>query len=134
MRKCLLMLFATCLAMSACAADDTSSSLIGSWKLTAFGSVDAPIAVVHDSQAQFTFDDKGSVSGNSGCNGFGGSYEVDGDQITFLEIVSTLMACDSPVMEQEAAVFQVITGTANFKIEGNTLTLTNNGRVLILTR
>jgi heat shock protein HslJ len=59
---------------------------------------------------------------------------VEGDQITFSEIVSTLMACDDPRMEQEDAVRQVLTDTATFTIEGNTLTLTNNEMVLVLTR
>jgi heat shock protein HslJ len=44
------------------------------------------------------------------------------------------MACDDPRMAQEDAVQQVLTDTATFKIEGNTLTLTNNDMVLVLTR
>jgi len=134
MKKCLLILFALCLVLSACSAEDATASLIGSWNLTAYGSANAPTPVVPNSQAQLTFDDNGIVSGNSGCNGFSGGYMVQSDQITFNEIISTLMACDSPLMEQEEAVFQVITETASFKVDGNTLTLTNNDRILILTR
>jgi heat shock protein HslJ len=74
------------------------------------------------------------VTGNAGCNGLGGSYTVEGDLVTFSEVVSTLMACDDPRMEQEDAVVQALSGTATFKIEGNTLTLTNNDMVLVLTR
>jgi heat shock protein HslJ len=74
------------------------------------------------------------VTGNAGCNGLGGTYTVEGDQVTFSEVTSTLMACDDPRMAQEDAVHQVLTDTATFKIEGNTLTLTNNDMVLVLTR
>jgi putative lipoprotein len=73
-------------------------------------------------------------SGNSGCNSPGGNYKVEGDQVTFDQIVSTLMACDDARMAQEDAVHKVLTDTATYRIEGNTLTLTNNDTVLILTR
>jgi heat shock protein HslJ len=70
----------------------------------------------------------------SGCIEFGGGYVVEGEQIRFNEIDSTLKLCDSLIMEQEEAVQQVLTETTTYEIEGNTLTLTNNDRVLILTR
>jgi heat shock protein HslJ len=59
---------------------------------------------------------------------------VEGDQITFSEIVSTLMACEEPLMSQEQAVLGVIADSATYNIDGNTLTLTGNGEVLALTR
>ena len=74
------------------------------------------------------------MAGNSGCNGFGGTYTVEGNQVTFSEIVSTLIACEDARMAQEEAVYRVLSGTATYTIEGNTLTLTNNDLVLVLTR
>jgi putative lipoprotein len=74
------------------------------------------------------------VTGSSGCNGFGGKYIVEGDQITFSEIVSTLMACDDARMAQEAAVLAVLSDTATYTIDGSTLTLTNNDVVLVFAR
>ena len=134
MKKVLLILFVAVLAVSACTAEGSSASLIGSWKLTAYGPADAPTPAVADAEAELTFNEDGTVTGNSGCNGFGGSYTAEGNQVTFSEIVSTLMACEDPRMEQEDAVHKVLTDTATFKIEGNTLTLTNNNMVLVLTR
>lgn len=118
--------------LSACSAknQDTSASLLGSWKLNSYDSVPA---VAHAS-AELTFNDDGTITGNSGCNGFGGKYKVDRDQVTFSDVVSTLMACDEPRMSQEGAVHQVLNNTAIFKIEGDTLTLSNNNNVLVLTR
>ena len=110
------------------------TSLIGSWKLTSYGPADAQTPAVADAEAGLTFKEDGTVTGNSGCNGLGGDYTVEGDQVTFGQIVSTLMACDEPRMAQEDAVHQVLTDTAAYKIEGNTLTLTNNDLVLVLTR
>ena len=136
MKKYLLTLLVICLAVTACSTknEEPSASLIGPWKLTSYGPADARTAAVPDAGAALTFNQDGTVTGNSGCNGFGGSYTVEGDKITFKDIVSTLMACDGPRMEQEDAVHKALTDTASYKIEGNTLTLTNGDMVLSLTR
>jgi heat shock protein HslJ len=134
--KYLITLILICLAISACTARNTgaSPSLIGSWKLTEYGPVDSPVPAVEGVEAGLTFNENGTVSGTSGCNGLGGDYTVEGNQITFGEFVSTLMACDDPIMQQEEAAHKVMTGTAIYKIEGDTLTVTNNDMVLVLTR
>jgi putative lipoprotein len=132
MKKYLLLLLMISLTVSACTAERPSVSLTGSWKLTSYGPAGAPTPAVANVEAGLTFNTDGTVTGNSGCNSFGGSYAVNGDKVTFKEIISTLMACDDPRMAQEEAVHKVLTDTATFKIEGNTLTLTNNGMVLVL--
>jgi heat shock protein HslJ len=137
MKKYLLTLLSVCLALAACSAqngEEPSASLIGSWKLTAFGPPSAPIPAVEGAEAGLTFNEDGTVTGSSGCNGLGGDYTVEGDQITFGEFVSTLMACDDPIMSQEGIVHEVLRGTAGYKIAGDTLTITNNGQVLVFTR
>jgi heat shock protein HslJ len=161
MKKYLLILFIMALAVSACSAQGTqqstepskpteqpqnteespstqepaaSASIIGAWKLTAYGPADAPTPAVEGGDAGLTFNEDGTVSGSSGCNGLGGDYTVQGDQITFGEFVSTLMACDEPIMAQEEAAHHVMTGTATYKIEGDTLTITNNDMVMVMTK
>lgn len=137
MRTYLCILFLLSLMLSACFAqgtDEPSASLIGSWKLTAYGPVDAPIPAVEGTTAGLTFNEDGTVTGSSGCNGLGGDYTVEGNQVTFGEFVSTLMACEDPIMAQEDAAHQVLTGIAAYEIEGEVLTITNNDSVLILTR
>jgi len=131
-KKSLLILFIIYLALSACSSKATASSLIGSWKLTSYGPANSLIVAVPNTEAGLTFKEDGTVTGNSGCNGLGGKYKVQGDQITFDQIVSTLMACDDPRMAQEEVVHKVLTDTASFKIAGNTLTITNNDMVLVL--
>ena len=135
MKKYILILLILGLAISGCNYSNltSSDSLIGSWKLISFGSASAPTPAVAGADAGITYNNDRTITGNSGCNGFGGKYKVDGNQITFSEIASTLMACDDARTAQETAVKQVLTGTATYKIEGNTLTLTNNNMVLILT-
>jgi heat shock protein HslJ len=153
MKKYLIMLFSIALVISACSAPNTQqateqpqptkpsqstqeppASLIGPWQLTAYGSASAPTLAIEGAAAGLTFNEDGTVSGSSGCNGMGGDYTVEGDQISFGEFVSTLMACDPPIMEQEDAAHKVLSGTATYKIEDDTLTITNNDLVLVLTR
>ncbi|MCR4330828.1 MAG: META domain-containing protein [Patescibacteria group bacterium] len=40
-----------------------------------------------------TFNDQGTFSATTDCNGVGGKYTVKGDKISFHEMVSTLMSC-----------------------------------------
>ena len=136
MNKLLLLVLAIGLVISACTAkNETSSpSLIGSWKLTSYSHADVLTPAVSGTEAGLTFNDDGTLTGNSGCNGLGGSYKVEGNQVTFSEVVSTLMACDEPRMAQEGAFHQVLTETPTFNIEGNTLTIMNNDYVLVLAR
>lgn len=140
MKKYLLILLLLSLLVTACSsraaqgAQDPSAALVGSWKLTAYGPAAAPTPAVAGVDAGLTFNKDGTVSGTSGCNGLGGDYTVEGDKITFGEFVSTLMACDDPIMAQEDGAHKVMTGTAAYKIEGDTLTITKDDMVLILTR
>src|SRR5215212_3461223 len=159
MKKYLPMLVIFALALSACSAQSTpqnvpqgtepstntgqqsatdepaaSESLLGAWKLTAYGPASAPAPAAEGVDAGLTFNEDGTITGTSGCNGLGGDYTVEGDQITFGEFASTLMACDEPIMKQEEAAHKVMTGSAAYKIEGDTLTITKDDMVLVLTR
>jgi heat shock protein HslJ len=136
-KKYLLTLLIVSLATSACSAQNTeepAASLIGAWKLTSYGTASSPVPAAEDTEAGITFNEDGTVAGNSGCNGFGGNYTVEGDQVTFSEIVSTLIACEEPIMSQEGAVLEALTDAVVYEIEGNTLTLTNGDMALVLTR
>ncbi len=132
MKRILLMSLFLIVLLSACGGQ-ASASLVGTWKLSAYGPKETPTPAVTGAEATLTFDNKGSVTGNGGCNSLGGTYKVNGDQITFSDIVSTLMACDDARMAQESAVAKVLSGAAKYEIKDSTLTLTNDDMVLIFT-
>ena len=50
--------------------------------------------------ATFTAD---AVSGSSGCNTFSGGYTLDGINVTIGPLASTMMGCEQPLMDEEAA-------------------------------
>ncbi len=58
-------------------------------------------------QATISFGD-GRISGNSGCNGFGGSYRFARGTLTAGPLISTKMACLGPVMIEEQAILQLL--------------------------
>ena len=132
MKRTLMILMVFMLALSACSAQE-SRSIVGSWELIEFGPAGSAMPAVEDSEAGLTFNEDGSVSGSTGCNGAGSEYTVDGDQIEFAPFVSTLMACEDPIMEQETTFHQVLNGTATYEIDGDTLTLSRDGMVLVFT-
>ena len=131
MKKYLLILFIICLMVSACASKENTRSLVGSWRLTAYGPVDSTTPAVPDVDAFLIFGEDGTLAGNTGCNELGGDYTVEGDQITFGQIVSTRIACPDLQMAQEEAMLRVLMETASFNIEGDTLTITKNDMVLV---
>jgi heat shock protein HslJ len=130
-KKSLLVLFILSLALSACASGSNSPSIVGTWKLTAYGPADSPTPAVADVDATLTFDADGKVGGSGGCNSLGGDYTVEGEQITFGPIISTMMACADPIMAQEGMVTQVMNESASYAIDGNTLTISRDGNILV---
>jgi len=111
----------------------SSLSIQGQWQLVSYGSPSAQTPAVPDVEASIEFNTEGRISGNVGCNSFGGEYTVDGNTITFGSIMSTMMACMGPVEEQESAVLSVLQKSTTFVIDGNTMTVTSaNGDASIV--
>jgi heat shock protein HslJ len=96
------------------------------WVLASYGDPSDPQAVLEGSEITAEFDSaEGTVSGSAGCNHYFGSYEVDGEAITFGLLGSTLMACLEPegIMQQEQAYLAALASAATYRIEGNKLEL-----------
>ncbi|ASK32020.1 heat-shock protein [Chryseobacterium sp. T16E-39] len=62
-------------------------------------------------------------SGNAGCNGIGGTFEIKPDimRIKFNQGMSTMMACDD--LETEQLFTKALLAADNYSLNGNTLTL-----------
>ncbi len=91
------------------------------WQLTAYldaSGAQAPAQV--ESTIRF---EAGEASGNAGCNRFFVSYTVDGNQLTFGQGGSTMMACEEPAMSQEQAFLANLALVASYEIVGGQLTL-----------
>ena len=62
------------------------------------------------------------VSGSGGCNGIGGSYKLDGDRLSFGQMIRTMMACPTG-MEIENAFLVALGKTRSARVSGQELTL-----------
>lgn len=108
---------------------NSSLKLAGNqWIIEAFNS---PQRAVDLKNCYFTIDDKtGSFYGSDGCNTFGGKFKVDGNKLSFSEIMSTLKACEN--MEQSEVFMKNLEEIDSYKIEGGELFLYKKD-VLIMT-
>ncbi len=94
------------------------------WQLESIQVAGTPFPVVSGGQVTLQFDDQGQAAGFSGCNSFGGRYQVVGSSITFSDTVSTLMACeDQQVMDLEAQYLEALRTAGSFTLAGDTLTI-----------
>lgn len=125
--KRLLVSLVVIFTLTACAGG-TTASVEGQWTLVSYNG----IAAVPDVETSIEFKD-GQMSGNVGCNGFGGEYSVDGSTITFGPVETTLMFCEGPVGDQEMATLAVFQESAVFAIDGIVMTITSaNGNSSIV--
>ncbi len=66
----------------------------------------------------------GQLSGSSGCNRYSTGYTVDGSRLTITgPIASTMMACEPPASNVEAAYLELLRTVRSYSILGSTLTL-----------
>jgi heat shock protein HslJ len=70
---------------------------------------------------EFGTDD--TVSGNSGCNTFTGTYTQDGEEIAITDVGSTMMACEEAVATLEQQYQTALQAATTVRLSGTTLDL-----------
>ena len=99
------------------------------WSLKKIHSDSTCISV--NSRAYIRFDkDKKSAGGNGSCNVFGGSVDVNGNEIRISEIFSTKMYCDA-VQSTEDVFFMQLRKADRYDIKGKTLLLYKGKKPLL---
>lgn len=114
-----------------------SSGLSGTtWKLDSYSQGSVMKTALPDVDTYLTFNKNNQLSGNVGCNSFGGGYSVSGDRITFGQLASTEMYCNATgVMGQESSVLGFLAGEKSFTIVGDVLTITgSDGSIVFKTK
>jgi putative lipoprotein len=84
-------------------------------------------------EVSLNFDDQGAVGGVGGCNSYGGSYELAGDQqIEFGALFSTEMYClDNDASDIEAAFFMALSQAETYAQDFESLRIqTGQGELL----
>lgn len=70
------------------------------------------------------FAEEDRINGAAGCNHFSGVYEANDGHIDVRALGRTEMACDVPVMRQEAAFLDVLDNAASYERENDRLVIT----------
>lgn len=108
--------------------------LVGTrWRLEslAYGS-DAVSSPLAGELPTARFDDAGNVGGSTGCNTYGGRYQVDGEAIAIGEMRVSLRQCASEVAQQEDVFQRALLRAVTYVIEGDVLTLSDEAGAFLV--
>jgi heat shock protein HslJ len=105
-------------------AKGAANPLVGEWNVTGYNNgKEAVVSPLDGTTLTAVFTPDGKVSGNSGCNTYTGSYTLEGTALTVGQLASTMMACDQPIMDQEAQFLAALQVPTTVETSGATVTL-----------
>lgn len=82
------------------------------------------LTLVEGSDVRVSFAD-GSLNATTGCNTLAGGYTITDGKLAVPTMGSTMMACDQPLMDQEAAISKFLSSNPTITADGDNLTLTD---------
>lgn len=84
------------------------------------------------SSVTLLFGADGHVGGSAGCNTYGGEYTLTGSTLTVGELVSTLMACEESIMQQESAYLAALQSAVSVEqVNGQLVVAYGEGQQLV---
>ena len=100
------------------------------WRLVSFGPSGAEASLVAGTTVTLKFGEDGRASGSTGCNSYGGTYQVRGDNISFGRLIGTRRAClDQNANQQEQRFLSALEAAKRFRLSSDRLTiLSDRGR------
>ncbi|MDH6252646.1 heat shock protein HslJ [Chryseobacterium sp. H1D6B] len=123
----------SCNSMSNPPAQSSKDITGKTWKLIEING--QPIKLKNPKNNPYFSLDKAAMrySGNGGCNGIGGSFEITPDvmRIKFDQGMSTMIACED--LETEQLFTKALLAADNYSVNGNTLSL-NKARMAPLAK
>jgi heat shock protein HslJ len=117
----LLVISTSAILISACASPaGNAPALPGTkWELVTLNGA----APVEGTSVTLFFGNDDQAGGDASCNTYGGSYTIKGSGLTFGPMMSTMMACEPVIMDQEQAYLKVLGDTRSFEATSDKLTL-----------
>lgn len=114
------------LMATACLGSDFADSVEGSWQMSS-GMVDGEEIPIVDSHPMTITLEGSQVTGTASCNGYGGTYELDGSSVSFSDLTMTEMACTPEQTMQAEAFFAAAMTRVDTVAVDRQLTLSGNG-------
>lgn len=81
------------------------------------------VAVLPETEVTMDFAEAGRLGGNAGCNSYGGDYALQGISFTPGMMMSTLMACEDSINQQESAYLAALQSMKYLQMENDQLLL-----------
>jgi heat shock protein HslJ len=105
----------------------STATLVGHWNINGYlqTSGQAFSSVVNGSNPTAVFGSDGTLSGNTGCNTFTGTYKTEGDTITVSPLATTRKACPPDLSDQEAGILAGFQTATRFEVSKGSATLLN---------
>lgn len=92
------------------------------WKIVSLGG--EPVGEAESGRdPHILFHADGGLNATVGCNMMRGTYQLDGETLTFGPAATTMMACPPPLDAAERALIAVLETTAGYVLAGDTLSL-----------
>ena len=112
----------------------TQSPIIGAWDLSSYTNGKGGIeTVIAGSATTAVFAPDGKLSGSGGCNQYTAGYTTTASNgITITQPITTLMACQENVMQQETRYLSLLQKAAKYEISGDQLTMSDSSGAKIL--
>lgn len=104
------------------------------WKLESYtdsgGNV---VSVLANTEITAQFQN-GIVSGNSGCNTYSGSYQINNNAITISNVIQTYKECFTPagIMDQESDYHAALMSVTSYEIKGSKLEMADATGTVVL--
>jgi heat shock protein HslJ len=110
------------------------ASIVGTWNLFSYNNGKEAIqTVITGSRTTAVFGSNGKLSGSGGCNEYSAAYTTPAPNgITITQPISTMMACENNLMQQETQYLSLLPTAAKYEISGDQLTLFNSAGTKIL--
>lgn len=106
------------------------------WVLESYGDPSSPSTVLSGTEITVYFDGHAEVTGEAGCNSYGGTYASDLDgSLEIGDITQTEMFCVEPgVMEQETLYLDLLRDARRYEYVNDRLYLFSGSQVLVFMR
>ncbi len=102
------------------------------WVLESYGEPDDLKTVLADTEITATFHAEGNIEGSAGCNTYGGSYQLQGDELSVPGPMSvTMKSCGEQTDQQELAYLRALEAAENYTIDDTRLTVVCGETILV---
>jgi len=109
-------------------------AIVGVWDLFSYNNGKGAIeTVIIGSTTTADFGADGKLTGSAGCNQYSATYTTSGSKgITITQPITTLMACENNLMQQESQYLSLLPKASTYEIAGDQLTLFDSTGTKIL--